>query len=212
MRRELGTSFPARVFYDSYPCARASRFVGDVDEDGTKSTDTCRGLPSWSHVHRPRHHRRLDPQAPRPGLKINNVLERFGDLASNIASRARKMEALTATRKAHIDFQGAEAKVRTVLGASSSVSLNLKILGDNFRNVAEDVLYMVGGEIVRHSKVEWSPQRLSLPTRAGDSSTILRFGDSISLGEFKHLSRRFIERQQAKDISGPPSLPGNATC
>ncbi|MEY4669181.1 MAG: hypothetical protein RL518_1880 [Pseudomonadota bacterium] len=137
-------------------------------------------------------------------LKINNDLERIGDLACNIASRARKMAALTTPPKAHIDFQGAEMKVRTMLQKSLealvnvdsdlakwvwaqdeqideinrsvhkqviqalkeypedverlilllSVSRNLERIGDHCTNIAEDILYMVGGEIVRHSKVE----------------------------------------------------------
>jgi phosphate transport system protein len=137
-------------------------------------------------------------------LKINNDLERIGDLACNIASRARKMGALTTPPKAHIDFQGAEVKVRTMLRKSLealvnvdedlakwvwaqdeqideinrsvhkqviqalkecpedverlilllSVSRNLERIGDHSTNIAEDILYMIGGEIVRHSKVE----------------------------------------------------------
>lgn len=137
-------------------------------------------------------------------LKINNDLERIGDLACNIASRARKMAALTTQPKAHIDFQGAETKVRTMLRKSLealvnvdsdlakwvwaqddqideinrsvhrqviqalkeypddverlilllSVSRNLERIGDHSTNIAEDILYMIGGEIVRHSKVE----------------------------------------------------------
>jgi phosphate transport system protein len=137
-------------------------------------------------------------------LKINNDLERIGDLACNIASRARKMASLTNPGKAHIDFQGAETKVRTMLHKSLealvtvdadlakwvwaqddqideinrsvhkqviqalkeypedverlilllSVSRNLERIGDHSTNIAEDILYMVGGEIVRHSNVE----------------------------------------------------------
>lgn len=137
-------------------------------------------------------------------LKINNDLERIGDLACNIASRARKMAALTVPPKSHIDFQGAESKVRTMLHKSLealvnldenlakwvwaqddqiddinrsvhkqviqalkestddverlilllSVSRNLERIGDHSTNIAEDILYMIGGEIVRHSKVE----------------------------------------------------------
>jgi phosphate transport system protein len=137
-------------------------------------------------------------------LKINNDLERIGDLACNIASRARKMASITTPAKAHIDFQGAETKVRTMLRKSLealvnvdadlakwvwaqddqideinrsvhkqviqalkrypdeverlilllSVSRNLERIGDHSTNIAEDILYMIGGEIVRHSKVE----------------------------------------------------------
>jgi phosphate transport system protein len=137
-------------------------------------------------------------------LKINNDLERIGDLACNIASRALKMAALSMPAKAQIDFQGAETKVRTMLRKSLealvnvdgdlakwvwaqdeqiddinrsvhkqviqalkeypedverliillSVSRNLERIGDHSTNIAEDILYMIGGEIVRHSKVE----------------------------------------------------------
>ncbi|MEN9845306.1 MAG: PhoU-like phosphate uptake regulator [Pseudomonadota bacterium] len=137
-------------------------------------------------------------------LKINNDLERIGDLACNIASRARKMAALSAPPKSRIDFQGAEGKVRTMLHKSLealvnvdenlakwvwaqddqideinrsvhkqviqalkespndveglilllSVSRNLERIGDHSTNIAEDILYMIRGEIVRHSKVE----------------------------------------------------------
>ena len=137
-------------------------------------------------------------------LKINNDLERIGDLACNIASHARKMASLTGPAKAQIDFQGAEGKVRTMLRKSLealvnvdadlakwvwaqdeqiddinrsvhkqviqalkecpedverlilllSVSRNLERIGDHSTNIAEDILHMIGGEIVRHSKVE----------------------------------------------------------
>ena len=137
-------------------------------------------------------------------LKINNDLERIGDLACNIASRARKMAALTAPAKSPIDFQGAESKVSTMLHKSLealvnvdenlakwvwaqdeqidainrsvhkqvlqalkespddaerltlllSVSRNLERIGDHSTNIAEDIIYMNSGEIVRHSKVE----------------------------------------------------------
>ena len=137
-------------------------------------------------------------------LKINNDLERIGDLACNIASRALKMAALTTPPTAQIDFQGAETKVRAMLRKSLealvnedcelakwvwaqddqiddinrsvhkqviqalkehpedverliillSVSRNLERIGDHSTNIAEDILYMIDGEIVRHSKVE----------------------------------------------------------
>ena len=35
-----------------------------------------------------------------------------------------------------------------------SVSRNLERIGDHSTNIAEDILYMIDGEIVRHSKVE----------------------------------------------------------
>lgn len=137
-------------------------------------------------------------------LKINNDLERIGDLAVNMASRARKLARIQGPPKAHVDFQGGEDRVREMLRKSLeslvnldettakwvcaadeeidqinrsvhkqvlqgikehpedvdrlilllSVSRNLERIGDHTTNIAEDVLYMVRGEIVRHTQVE----------------------------------------------------------
>ena len=137
-------------------------------------------------------------------LKINNDLERIGDLAVNVASRARKLAALSQPAQVHIDFQGVETRVREMLRKSLealvnldeglakwvwtadreideinrsvhkqviqalreypedverlimllSVSRNLERIGDHTTNIAEDIIYMVRGEIVRHSKVD----------------------------------------------------------
>jgi phosphate transport system protein len=137
-------------------------------------------------------------------LKINNDLERIGDLAVNMASRARKLAEIKTPPKVQIDFQGGEARVREMLRKSLeslvnldettakwvwsadeeidqinrsvhkqviqgikdhpdqvdrlilllSVSRNLERIGDHTTNIAEDVLYMVRGEIVRHSKLD----------------------------------------------------------
>jgi phosphate transport system protein len=136
-------------------------------------------------------------------LKINNDLERIGDLAVNIASRSETLAQISGQSSTSIDFQGAEERVRVmlqeslmclvnldeslakkVLGADQeiddinrsvhkqvaealqrnpqdadrllmllSVSRNLERIGDHSTNIAEDVLYMIRGEIVRHSKV-----------------------------------------------------------
>lgn len=136
-------------------------------------------------------------------LKINNDLERIGDLAVNIADRASALSRITAPAQAHIDFQGLEGKVLQMLRNSLlslvsldeplaksvcasddevdeinrsvhkqviqsirefptdadrlilllSVSRNLERIGDHTTNIAEDVLYMIRGEIVRHSPV-----------------------------------------------------------
>lgn len=137
-------------------------------------------------------------------LKINNDLERIGDLAVNMASRARKLAEIKTPPLVRIDFQGGENRVREMLRKSLeslvnldektakwvcavdkeidevnrsvhkqvleglkkhpeeverlilllSVSRNLERIGDHTTNIAEDVLYMVRGEIVRHTRVE----------------------------------------------------------
>lgn len=137
-------------------------------------------------------------------LKINNDLERIGDLAVNIASRAIKLSAIKTQPEALIDFQDLESKVqqmprrsleslvnlneeiaksvcssddaiddinrsihKQVIQATRehpndverfiillSVSKNLERIADHATNIAEDVLYMIRGEIVRHSKVQ----------------------------------------------------------
>jgi len=137
-------------------------------------------------------------------LKINNDLERIGDLAVNIASRAIKLSAIKTQPEALIDFQDLESKVQQMLRRSLeslvnlneeiaksvcssddaiddinrsihkqviqatrehpndverfiillSVSKNLERIADHATNIAEDVLYMIRGEIVRHSKLQ----------------------------------------------------------
>ena len=137
-------------------------------------------------------------------LKINNDLERIGDLAVNIASRAIKLSAIKTQPEALIDFQDLESKVQQMLRRSLeslvnlneeiaksvcssddaiddinrsihkqviqatrehpndverfiillSVSKNLERIADHATNIAEDVLYMIRGEIVKHSKVQ----------------------------------------------------------
>lgn len=134
-------------------------------------------------------------------LKINNDLERIGDLAKNIAKRARNLKELPA-----VDFpddflaigertvamlthsldavvnldanlarevialdDDVDALNRSVFGrikeamrsdpASTdacvhllTVSRNLERVGDHATNIAEDVIYMVEGSIIRHQK------------------------------------------------------------
>lgn len=136
-------------------------------------------------------------------LKINSDLERIGDLAVNIASRAKNLVSITVPPSVEIDFQGVERKVqkmvrdslqalvtldeelaRRVCAADEeiddinrsihrqvtnalrehpsdvercilllSVSRNLERVADHATNIAEDVVYMKQGEIVRHTKV-----------------------------------------------------------
>jgi phosphate transport system protein len=135
-------------------------------------------------------------------LKINNDLERIGDLAVNIASRASALAAIKTPPQSHIDFQDVQSKVQKMLRDSLealvnldeqlarkvcvsddevddinrsvhkqvisslkefpgdverlilflSVSRNLERIADHATNIAEDVLYMVRGDIVRHTK------------------------------------------------------------
>jgi phosphate transport system protein len=132
-------------------------------------------------------------------LKINNDLERIGDLATNIAKRAVRIckepalavpdelgQAATKARdmvhdslSAFVNFDAAPA--RTVCGSDEEVdelckqvrrfveeqirknpaclsacldmllaSRNIERIGDHATNIAEDVIYLVEGTIVRH--------------------------------------------------------------
>ena len=136
-------------------------------------------------------------------LKINNDLERIGDLAVNIAQRSRRLSNLTkVTTTFH--FQNMAVKVKQMLRKSLeslvqldpqiayevcasddevddmnrdmhkliresikthpedleallyfiSVSRNLERIADHATNIAEDVIYMANGEIVRHKVVD----------------------------------------------------------
>lgn len=134
-------------------------------------------------------------------LKINNDLERIGDLAVDIAERAQFL-ATCREIAFPFDFPEMSKKVKTMLQKSldafvnlneelanevcslddevddlhcemftnvekaikehpeniqqllcfSSVSRYLERIGDHATNIAEDVIYLVKGEIVRHSK------------------------------------------------------------
>lgn len=63
-------------------------------------------------------------------LKVNNDLERMGDLAVNIAERAVQL---------------------------LSVSRHMERIADLATNIAEDVVYMVEGILIRHHKID-SPE------------------------------------------------------
>lgn len=132
-------------------------------------------------------------------LKINNDLERIGDLGVNIASRAKALSHLPATHES-FDFAAMMSGVKEMLRKSLeslvhlnvplawevcrsdekidemnremfqalqdgmkrhpqdqealvhllSVSRNLERMADHTTNIAEDVIYMIDGEIVRH--------------------------------------------------------------
>lgn len=136
-------------------------------------------------------------------LKINNDLERIGDLAGNIAERARLLAAKDKIQIA-FDFVAMAAKVQKMLKQSLdsfvntdvalarqvcaadddvdqinramyvqvqqlipknldkieqliqhiAVSRNLERIADHATNIAEDVIYMIEGQIVRHTEVK----------------------------------------------------------
>ncbi len=133
-------------------------------------------------------------------LKINNDLERIGDLAANIAARAMKLTKLPSTEmifdidrmtettqsmlKQSLDalvemnlelargvlplddevddmnrknYKLGQEKIKaspeytSQILAMLSVSRNLERIGDLATNIAEDIIYMISGDIVRHS-------------------------------------------------------------
>ncbi len=136
-------------------------------------------------------------------MKINNDLERIGDLAENIAERAISL-AGKPDMPVPFDLNGMLAKVMSMVKMSAdslvdmdpqiaknvceaddevdeshrqtyrvvidalklnpenahylidllSVSRNLERIADHATNIAEDVIYMVEGEIVRHQNIE----------------------------------------------------------
>jgi phosphate transport system protein len=61
-------------------------------------------------------------------LKINNDLERIGDLAVNIASRAKALSKITAPPQVSIDLHDAQQKVQKMLRTSLEALVNLNEL------------------------------------------------------------------------------------
>jgi phosphate transport system protein len=140
-------------------------------------------------------------------LKMNNDLERMGDLASNIAKRARFLSKRERTELVE-EFAGISDKVqamvkksldalvntdvklaREVLAADDevdkltkqmlkrtinaiekdpdrtkdyfsirSISKNLERIADSATNIAEDVVYLCSGEIIRHQTDDFSSE------------------------------------------------------
>lgn len=140
-------------------------------------------------------------------LKMNNDLERMGDLASNIAKRSRylskkdKFELLNDFRDVsekvqmmvkksldalvntdvqlarevliaddEVDFLTKQMLKRTINAIEKdpkrtkeyfsirSISKNLERIADSATNIAEDVVYLCSGEIIRHKKEDFNPE------------------------------------------------------
>jgi phosphate transport system protein len=146
-------------------------------------------------------------------LKINNDLERIGDLASNAAERALTLSERALPTEAHALSEMA-SEVRTMLKKSldaminldaaiaqevlasdnvvdaanrkmfvrvldairkrpdelnllievMSVSRYLERIADHGTNIAEDVIYMMQGEIVRHHRGSWIAEAVEAAT------------------------------------------------
>jgi len=153
-------------------------------------------------------------------IKINNDLERIGDLAVNIAERAVWLSCCE-TAAERIDFRGMCDKVlamlrnsldalvnwnieqaRAVCAADDEVdamnremyetikaalrksheeveclvhllgvSRSLERIADHATNIAEDVIYMIGGEIVRHKAEEFQETQSERGPNHGKSAT-----------------------------------------
>jgi len=145
-------------------------------------------------------------------LKINNDLERIGDLAVNIAERAMYLAAQEPV-VIPFDFVGMADKTQLMLKRSLdalvnmdtreawevcamddevdainrqmyeqvqegirqrpdqmpsfihclSTSRHLERIADHATNIAEDVIYMVAGEIVRHKAEDFEPDQVTTP-------------------------------------------------
>ena len=144
-------------------------------------------------------------------IKVNNDLERIGDLAANIAKRAIYLSRRDALQVS-LDFPGMTEDVRTMLRRSLdalaegnttfarevlamddkvdavnreifaslqnlmyqnpqtvdravnllSVSRHLERIGDLATNIAQDVVYMVEGEIIRHATGDYRAEGSSM--------------------------------------------------
>jgi phosphate transport system protein len=91
-------------------------------------------------------------------LKINSDLERVGDLAVNIAERALYLSSQVPVKIPNTIIKMSN-EVREMLKKSIDANYKLHLLGvsryleriaDHSTNIAEDVIYMVKGEISRH--------------------------------------------------------------
>jgi phosphate transport system protein len=121
-------------------------------------------------------------------LKMNNDLERMGDLAANIGKRARylsKKEKIDLVADFGVVAEKTQAMVKKSLDALvntkhmlkrtinaieknpdrtkdyfsiRSVSKNLERIADSATNIAEDVIYLCSGDIIRHQAEDFNPE------------------------------------------------------
>ena len=84
-------------------------------------------------------------------MKVNNDLERIADLAVNVAERAASLSrypafAIPADLRQMVDSNSIEPALHCF-----SAARHVERIADHATNIAEDVIYLVEGDIVRHA-------------------------------------------------------------